>query len=35
VVFRHPYTSIAEQERTERQHILDHFQVRWEKLPEA
>ena len=32
VVFRHPYTSIAEQERAERQGILDHFSVRWEQL---
>ena len=28
----HPYTSIAEQERAERQGILDHFSVRWEQL---
>ncbi len=33
VVFRHPYTSIAEQERNERQGILDHFGVKWEHLP--
>lgn len=33
VVFVHPYASIAEQERTEREAILDHFAVRWEQLP--
>lgn len=35
VVFRHPYASIAEQERAERQHILDHFGVQWERHGEA
>lgn len=35
VVFRHPYTSIAEQERAERGAILGHFSVSWEHLPEA
>lgn len=34
VVFRHPYTSIADQERAERQGILDHFGVKWEQLGE-
>lgn len=33
VVFRHPYASIAEQERGERQAILTHFSVSWEHLP--
>ncbi len=33
VVFRHPYTSIAEQERAERGAILGHFSVSWEHLP--
>jgi len=32
VVFLRPYASIAEQERTERQAILDHFGVKWEQL---
>ena len=32
VVYQHPYTSIAEQERAERQHILEHFGVAWEQL---
>ncbi|HJW31739.1 MAG TPA: deaminase [Holophagaceae bacterium] len=32
VVFQHPYTSIAEQERAERQAILEHFGVAWEQL---
>ena len=32
VVFARPYVSIAEQERTERQAILDHFGVKWEQL---
>lgn len=32
VVFTRPYTSIAEQERAERQAILDHFEVKWEQL---
>ena len=32
VVFLRPYTSIAEQERAERQAILDHFGVAWEQL---
>ena len=35
VVFRHPYASIAEQERAERQAILAHFGVSWEHLPEV
>jgi dCMP deaminase len=32
VVFLRPYASIAEQERAERQAILEHFGVRWEQL---
>lgn len=32
VIFARPYTSIAEQERAERQAILDHFGVKWEQL---
>ena len=32
VVFRHPYASIAEQERAERAAILGHFGVSWEHL---
>lgn len=32
VVFQHAYTSIAEQERLEREAILAHFGVRWEHL---
>jgi dCMP deaminase len=32
VVFLRPYTSIAEQERAERQAILHHFGVGWEQL---
>lgn len=32
VVFLRPYTSIGEQERTERQAILEHFKVKWEQL---
>lgn len=32
VVFTRPYVSIAEQERAERQAILDHFGVKWEQL---
>jgi dCMP deaminase len=32
VVFLRPYTSIADQEKNERQAILDHFQIRWEQL---
>jgi dCMP deaminase len=32
VVFLRPYTSIAEQERAERQAILEHFGVKWEQL---
>lgn len=32
VVFLRPYASIAEQERAERQGILDHFGVKWEQL---
>ena len=35
VVFHHPYTSIAEQERAERQAILEHFAVQWEQLQTA
>ncbi len=35
VVFRHPYASIAEQERNERNAILSYFGVSWEHLPEA
>jgi len=31
-VFLRPYTSIGEQERTERQAILDHFDVKWERF---
>ena len=31
VVFNHPYTSIAEQERVERAAILAHFSVIWEQ----
>ena len=34
VVFRHPYASIADQERAERNAILGHFRVSWEHLPE-
>lgn len=32
VVFQHPYTSIGDQERAERQAILGHFGVSWEAL---
>ena len=32
VVFLRPYTSMGEQERGERQAILDHFGVKWEQL---
>ncbi len=32
VVFLRPYASMAEQERTERQAILDHFAVAWERM---
>ena len=32
VVFRHPYASIAEQERAERAAILGHCGVSWEHL---
>ena len=32
VVFCHPYTSIADQEREERTAILEHFGVGWEHL---
>jgi dCMP deaminase len=32
VVFLRPYTSMGEQERNERQAILDHFGVTWEQL---
>ena len=31
VVFAHPYTSISEQEAMERQQIIDHYQISWEK----
>jgi dCMP deaminase len=31
VVYRHPYSSIAEQERAERAAILGHFDVAWEQ----
>ena len=33
VVFQRPYTSIAEQERVEREAILAHFGVQWVCLP--
>ncbi len=32
VVFLHPYTSIAEQERAEREAITGHYHVAWEHL---
>jgi len=32
VVYLRPYKSIAEQEKNERQAILEHFQVQWECL---
>jgi len=32
VVFLRPYTSMGEQERAERQAILEHFGVKWERL---
>jgi uncharacterized protein YbdZ (MbtH family) len=32
VVFLRNYQSIAEQEKNERQAVLDHFNVRWELL---
>ncbi|HLO67885.1 MAG TPA: hypothetical protein VK188_12750 [Holophaga sp.] len=32
VVFLRPYASINEQERIERQGILEHFRVAWEQL---
>jgi dCMP deaminase len=32
VVFRHPYASIGEQEKAERQAILDHCGIGWEHL---
>jgi dCMP deaminase len=32
VVFLRPYTSMGEQERAERQAILEHFGVKWEQL---
>ncbi|HJU83710.1 MAG TPA: deaminase [Holophagaceae bacterium] len=32
VVFRHPYVSIGDQERAERQGILEHYGVKWECL---
>lgn len=35
VVFLKPYTSIADQERRERQAILDHYQVSWERSQPA
>ena len=35
VVFQHAYTSIGDQERVERQAILDHFGVAWELLQRA
>jgi hypothetical protein len=35
VVYRHAYASIADQERAERQGILDHFSIRWEQLDGA
>lgn len=33
VVFLHPYTSIAPQEREEREAITRHYGVAWEHLP--
>jgi dCMP deaminase len=35
VVFLRPYTSMGDQERQERQAILDHFGVGWVHLPLA
>ena len=35
VVYRHPYQSIAAQEKAERQAILNHFGVGWQELPKA
>lgn len=32
VVFQHPYTSIAPQEAAERDSILKHFSVGWERV---
>ncbi|MBW7933423.1 MAG: hypothetical protein H3C62_07380, partial [Gemmatimonadaceae bacterium] len=32
VVFQHPYTSIAPQEAAERNSILAHYQVQWERI---
>ena len=32
VVFQRPYASIADQERRERQGIIDYFGMRWEHL---
>lgn len=32
VVFVHPYTSMGEQERMERDAILAHFDVKWEQI---
>jgi len=32
VVFARPYTSIGDQERNERQAIMEHFGVKWEQL---
>ena len=34
VVFRHAYTSMAEQERIERDAITTHYSVAWEHHPE-
>lgn len=33
VVFHRPYTSMGDQERTEREAILAHFGVQWLHLP--
>ncbi|WP_005032177.1 deoxycytidylate deaminase [Holophaga foetida] len=35
VVYFHPYTSIAEQEKAEREAILGHFGVKWERIPQG
>jgi hypothetical protein len=35
VVFLLPYTSIAEQEKMERQAAIEHFNVQWERLEGA
>ena len=32
VVFQRPYASLAEQEKTERTAILEHFGVKWEQV---